>query len=142
MSQKQKKVSQKYQNQTKFKLREDCKLAQKLQKSTLQPLDFLCQRCFDQVKWKLDYNKYKPLSQHAKCEDCGQKKVTKAYRILCDQCCTLKRDVPCLKKEFKMSQVLEESDESAIKEMFELKSLKRCSKCSADVENYAVKELS
>ena len=82
-----KKQGQKYKNKSKFKLNEDSKLTQRI-KAT--PLDHLCQRCYDQIKWKIDYKKYKPLSQPGKCTDCHQKNVLKAYRALCDKC-TIKK---------------------------------------------------
>ncbi len=50
------------------------------------PLDFLCQRCYDIIKWKIDYHKYKVLSKPRKCEKCEKTHVFKAYRIICDPC--------------------------------------------------------
>ena len=78
-----KKQGQKYKNKTKFKINDDSKLTQRI-KAT--PLDHLCQRCYDQIKWKMDYKKYKPLSQPGKCNDCKARCVLKAYRALCDKC--------------------------------------------------------
>ena len=54
-----KKQGQKYKNKTKFRLNEESKLTQRIKATTL---DLLCQRCYDQIKWKIDYKKYKPLS--------------------------------------------------------------------------------
>ena len=85
-----KKTGQKYKNKTKFKLNEESKLTKRI---LATPLDHLCQRCYDQIKWKIDYKKYKPLSQPGKCTDCGKKNVLKAYRALCDPCAIKKVDI-------------------------------------------------
>ena len=50
------------------------------------------------MKWKIDYRKYKPLSTNARCTDCNQKNIFKAYRVLCDDCATRKREVPVPKE--------------------------------------------
>jgi hypothetical protein len=49
-------------------------------------LDKLCDRCYDQIQWKIDYRKYKPLTAMAKCNICAQKNIFKAYRTICDHC--------------------------------------------------------
>ena len=85
-----KKRGQKYQNKSKFKLNEESKLTQRI-KAT--PLDHLCQRCYDQIKWKIEYKKYKPLSTPGKCTDCKNRSVLKAYRALCDPCATKKVEI-------------------------------------------------
>lgn len=51
------KKGQKYQNRTAFKVMFNPKLEQI---NSSAPLDRLCQRCFDQIKWKIQYGKYKP----------------------------------------------------------------------------------
>ena len=56
-------------------------------------MDMLCQRCYDQIKWKIDYKKYKPLSQPGKCTDCKSRNVLKAYRALCDPCSRKKVEI-------------------------------------------------
>ena len=53
----------------------------------------LCQRCLDQIQWKIDYKKYKPLTVHARCSECKNKSINKAYRMLCDKCALKKIDV-------------------------------------------------
>ena len=57
------------------------------------PLNLLCQRCFDQIKWKIDYKKYKPLTTIGRCVDCKNKNIVKAYRCLCDNCA--KKKIEC-----------------------------------------------
>ena len=91
-----KKQGQKYKNKQKFKLNDDSKLTQRI-KAT--PLDHLCQRCYEQIKWKIDYKKYKPLSQPGKCTDCSRRNVLKAYRALCDPCTVKKVEIRVPKNE-------------------------------------------
>ncbi len=55
----QKKSGQKYQNKEAFKVRFNPKKEEMITKA---PLDRLCQRCMDQIQWKLNFGKYKPLS--------------------------------------------------------------------------------
>ena len=50
------------------------------------PLDRLCSRCLEQIKWKLQFGKYKPLTATAKCIKCEAKNIVKAYRHSCDKC--------------------------------------------------------
>ena len=138
-----KKAGQKYQNKFKFKHNENSKETAKIIKS---PLDRLCQRCFDQLQWKIDYRKYKPLTSYAKCTDCGEKNILKAYRNLCDECASRRHDVPVAREGLSMSTLLANITEGQelpeeIKEQFEVKSMMRCSKCCIDVESYAVKVL-
>ncbi len=82
-----KKDGQKYQNKTKFAHNKKSKKTEKIKQS---PLDFLCQRCYDIIQWKIDYRKYKPLSAMSKCNTCQQRNVFKAYRTICDTCATKK----------------------------------------------------
>ena len=91
-----KKSGQKYHNKFKFKVYDDSKLSKRVKKT---PLDLLCQRCYDQIKWKMDYGKYKPLSQPGKCVDCGRRNVLKAYRALCDECAKKKIEIRVPKAE-------------------------------------------
>ncbi len=80
-----KKGSQKYQNTFKFKHNKNSVKTEKIKNS---PLDKLCAHCYDVIKWKIDYRKYKPLTAMAKCNICFQKCVIKAYRTICDHCAT------------------------------------------------------
>ncbi|KAJ2078834.1 hypothetical protein H4R24_004193 [Coemansia sp. RSA 988] len=50
------------------------------------PVDGLCRRCTDQIQWRKQYRKYKPLTAPRKCVGCELKKVRKAYHVLCDDC--------------------------------------------------------
>lgn len=78
-----KKQGQKYQNATKFKLNDESKLTRR---NKITPLDYLCKRCQDQIQWKMDFKKYKPLKQPGKCTECGKRNILKSYRVLCDPC--------------------------------------------------------
>jgi Zn finger protein HypA/HybF involved in hydrogenase expression len=52
----------------------------------------------------------------AKCSDCGQKNITKAYRVLCEECATKKRDVPMLKEGENMTELLQNMGLTTIEE--------------------------
>lgn len=110
-----KKRGQKHQNVYKFKLNE---LSAKTQKILSTPKDHLCQRCFDQIQWRIDYKKYKPLSQPARCADCKQKCVFKAYRALCEVCADKKQPVICTPEMIKhlhlMAGLVEKKEKEAI----------------------------
>ena len=80
-----KKQAQRHQNAFKFK---NNNLAGKNAKAQEAPLDLLCRRCLDQIKWKIDFGKYKPLSKPHKCNKCQGPWVFKAYRTICDKCAT------------------------------------------------------
>jgi Zn finger protein HypA/HybF involved in hydrogenase expression len=87
-----KRKGQHYQNKFAFALKtaSDSKLTKRIKNT---PLDFLCQRCYDQVEWKIVYKKYKPLSAPSRCADCSKKTILKAYRTLCDPCATKKIEI-------------------------------------------------
>jgi len=51
----------------------------------------VCDRCREKVQWRFRYDKYKPLKSPGICADCKQKKITKAYRSLCDSCATARK---------------------------------------------------
>lgn len=46
----------------------------------------VCQHCKGVIEWKIKYKKYKPLSQPKTCTKCSQKKIKKAYHVLCRDC--------------------------------------------------------
>ena len=46
----------------------------------------VCDRCREKVQWRFQFAKYKPLRHLASCQECKNKTVTKAYRVLCDSC--------------------------------------------------------
>ena len=71
------KKAQKYKNTFAFKHNPSSMKTKKLIKS---PLDFLCQRCYDILEWKIKYRKYKALTCPAKCNLCTEKTCFKAYR--------------------------------------------------------------
>jgi len=45
-----------------------------------------CARCKDILEWKIKYKKYKPLTGPRKCAKCHEKRVKRAYYLLCDIC--------------------------------------------------------
>ena len=87
------------------------------------PLDRLCQRCLDQIKWRIAYKKYKPLTCPSRCVDCQQKTIIKAYRSLCDTCASKKVEV----------KIRVDGEEKIIQ-------TKRCSKCVQPTKEYAAAE--
>jgi hypothetical protein len=78
-----KKKGQKYQNKEEYTLKYQPLLA-KLKDDT--PKDNLCNRCFEQIDWKLKFGKYKKLTEPRRCQICEFKRVVKAYRHICDSC--------------------------------------------------------
>ncbi len=80
-----KKEGQKYQNEFKFRAN---KYSKKTKALASTPLDKLCKRCYEILKWKLTFHKYKPLREPGKCLKCCEKAVVKAYRSICDVCST------------------------------------------------------
>lgn len=46
----------------------------------------VCQHCKGVIEWKIKYKKYKPLTQPKTCTKCSQKKIRKAYHVLCRDC--------------------------------------------------------
>eukprot|EP00826_Nyctotherus_ovalis_P036749 TRINITY_DN3284_c0_g2_i2.p1 TRINITY_DN3284_c0_g2~~TRINITY_DN3284_c0_g2_i2.p1 ORF type:complete len:215 (+),score=68.74 TRINITY_DN3284_c0_g2_i2:82-726(+) len=78
-----KKEGQKHQNVYKFRPNKNSRKSRALVST---PLDKLCKRCYEILKWKLDYHKYKPLKEPGKCIKCESKTVVKAYRMFCDNC--------------------------------------------------------
>ena len=50
------------------------------------PNQGVCQRCYEQIEWKKQYGKYKPLKQPAKCVGCGRRNVEHSYHTLCKSC--------------------------------------------------------
>ena len=93
-----KKRGQTYQNKYKYKPSSGTKVPTPAQaKAREAPLDFLCQRCHDTIKWKVDFDKYKPLRAARKCRLCTKPVVIKAYRVICDACAIKdKKDGICL----------------------------------------------
>lgn len=77
------KKAQKHQNTFTFKHNKNSILTRKIRET---PLDHVCKRCLEQLEWRINYRKYKPLTTPAKCLKCEQKTIYKAYRTLCDPC--------------------------------------------------------
>ena len=77
------KVAQKYQNTFTFKHNKNSLLTRKIRET---PLDYLCKRCLEKLEWRINYRKYKPLTNAAKCNMCQLKTIYKAYRTICDGC--------------------------------------------------------
>jgi hypothetical protein len=78
----------------------------------------------------------------ARCNDCGQKNITKAYRQLCDHCCQKKTPTPVSKEDgtpLNFNQIV--NDVNLDEDRFEIKELKRCSKCAHPTMIYAHKVL-
>ena len=46
----------------------------------------VCVRCKEIIEWKIKYKKYKPLSKPKTCVRCGERKVVKAYHVICKDC--------------------------------------------------------
>jgi hypothetical protein len=82
------KKGQKYQNTFAFKHNKNSMLTRKIKQS---PLDNLCQRCVDKLEWRINYRKYKPLTAPGRCNVCENKCIYKAYRTICDNCCSEKK---------------------------------------------------
>ncbi|KAJ1666179.1 hypothetical protein IW140_001793 [Coemansia sp. RSA 1813] len=82
-----KKGPQKYQNEFAYKHNKGSKTTKKILDL---PVDGLCKRCTDQVVWRKQFRKYKPLTAPKKCVSCDEKKVKKAYHVLCDDCANTK----------------------------------------------------
>ncbi|KAJ1902308.1 hypothetical protein LPJ81_003615 [Coemansia sp. IMI 209127] len=82
-----KKSAQKYKNEFAYKHNKGSRTTKKILDL---PVDGLCKRCTDQVVWRKQFRKYKPLTAPKKCVTCDQKKVKKAYHVLCDDCADAK----------------------------------------------------
>ncbi|XP_058116330.1 uncharacterized protein C9orf85 homolog [Anopheles ziemanni] len=46
----------------------------------------VCEHCKSVIDWKIKYRKYKPLTQPKACIKCGERKVKRAYHVLCRDC--------------------------------------------------------
>ena len=72
-----------HQNSFAFHHNPKSKLTDKILSS---PNEGVCQRCYDKIEWRKKYRKYKPLTQPAKCNLCHQRKITRAYHTICQDC--------------------------------------------------------
>lgn len=58
----------------------------------------LCSHCHEIVNWKLQFGKYKKLTQPGKCNICQLKSIVNSYRNICDPCAkTHKKCAKCMK---------------------------------------------
>jgi len=89
-----KKKGQKHQNTYTYHHNKGSLVSRKILSS---PLDLLCERCLEILSWKVKYNKYHPLKNPAKCNQCLGKNVYKAYRTICDSCATKDGKKRCTK---------------------------------------------
>lgn len=92
-----KKQGQKHQNKTAYKIQFD-PLSQEIHKKV--SFRGLCKRCKDQLEWKIQYNKYKKMTEPAKCTYCHNKNVLRTYMRACEACSeSLKTCPKCLAPE-------------------------------------------
>ncbi|XP_058974976.1 uncharacterized protein C9orf85 homolog [Musca domestica] len=77
--------AQKHKNRTVFKndLHDKTPLQKRLNSLHISEV---CQHCKGVIEWKIKYKKYKPLTQPKTCTKCQQKKIRKAYHVLCRDC--------------------------------------------------------
>ena len=89
-----KKKGQKHQNTYTYHHNKGSLISRKILSS---PLDLLCERCLDILSWKVKFNKYHPLKNPGKCNQCLGKNIYKAYRTICDLCATKDGKKRCTK---------------------------------------------
>ena len=89
-----KKKGQKHQNTYTYHHNKGSLISRKILSS---PLDLLCERCLDILSWKVKFNKYHPLKNPGKCNQCLGKNIYKAYRTICDSCATKEGKKRCTK---------------------------------------------
>ena len=89
-----KKKGQKHQNTYAYHHNKGSLISRKILSS---PLDLLCERCLSILAWKVKYNKYHPLKNPGKCNQCLGKNIYKAYRTICDSCATKDGKKRCTK---------------------------------------------
>jgi len=120
-----KKQPQRHQNTFKYYHNPGSKKTKQIQES---PIEGLCKRCSEIIEWKKDYRKYKPLTTPRRCDTCNEKRITRAYHVLCQRCATEKnvcakcRQNSLIVREFGMSLKEKEEEkqmELQLKEMTE-----------------------
>jgi hypothetical protein len=50
------------------------------------PISGVCLKCKEKLEWRKQYRKYKPLTQHGKCNACNKRNVKAAYHTICSDC--------------------------------------------------------
>eukprot|EP01138_Halocafeteria_seosinensis_P003813 gb/GECG01003899.1/.p1 GENE.gb/GECG01003899.1/~~gb/GECG01003899.1/.p1 ORF type:complete len:281 (+),score=33.19 gb/GECG01003899.1/:1-843(+) len=73
----------KHQNTTAFRHNKNSKKSEWIMSI---PLTNVCDRCRDQLQWRKNYRKYKPLTQPKRCRRCNERNVKQAYHIICRDC--------------------------------------------------------
>jgi len=79
----QRKKAPVHQNRHKFTHNKGSKKTKEIAAS---PIEGTCKKCSNILQWKKDYRKYKPLTQPKKCTICNQKRITRAYHVICSVC--------------------------------------------------------
>lgn len=80
-------------------------------------VDDLCAKCAAKIEWRVQYRKYKMLTQPRRCNICQEKNVKKAYRTLCEGCAKEKQCCPqCAKDLEKTGKVEQEKVEKVAEE--------------------------
>ncbi|XP_017034026.1 uncharacterized protein C9orf85 homolog [Drosophila kikkawai] len=77
--------AQKHKNRFVFKNDLHDKTPQQIRLNAMH-VSTVCQRCKEQIEWKIKYKKYKPLTQAKTCAHCHQRTVRKAYHVICKDC--------------------------------------------------------
>lgn len=83
----------------------------------------VCQKCRDVIEWKIKYRKYKALKAPAACNKCLERKIKKAYHVLCRDCAIAnKQCAKCLRTEAEVAIIPPEpTDEEKLKLQIEMK---------------------
>lgn len=89
--------AQKHKNRFVFKNDLHDKTPQQIRLNAMH-VSTVCQRCKEQIEWKIKYKKYKALTQAKTCAHCHERTVRKAYHVICKDCATkAKCCAKCLK---------------------------------------------
>ena len=93
-----KKKPQKHKNKSAFQIQFDTMALEKQKKVSLK---LLCKRCVEIMNWKLQFNKYKKITEPGRCNYCHEKNVIRSYMKACDTCSEKEEVCPkCLEKDF------------------------------------------
>ncbi|XP_016979972.1 uncharacterized protein C9orf85 homolog [Drosophila rhopaloa] len=98
--------AQKHKNRHVFKNDLHDKTPQQIRLNAMH-VSTVCQRCKEQIEWKIKYKKYKPLTQAKTCAHCKERTVKKAYHVVCRDCAI---------KAHACAKCLKSADEVAIEE--------------------------
>ncbi|XP_053679696.1 nucleolar transcription factor 1 [Anopheles nili] len=90
--------AQKHQNSYAFKNNLHDKHTPLIKLITNLNVSEVCEHCKSVIDWKIKYRKYKPLTQPKSCSKCGERKVKRAYHVICRDCALSSRCcAKCLK---------------------------------------------